>query len=136
DVAFRHRRSRFPLAQLGWIGDRLPLAAAVAASAAAGALVVFSDQLAVAIVLLTAVVAVHLQSRRAGIVGVWLLWLTIPLLRRVFGLMEGTPQFDILAVVPFAATGLVAVLEAERLYLSRRAKTLVGLAAIGFAFGI
>jgi putative inorganic carbon (HCO3(-)) transporter len=135
-VAFRNRWIRIPLTRAGWIGDRALPAAAVAASAAAGALVVFSHQLAVALVLLAAVVAAYLQSRRAGLVGVWVLWLMIPFLRRVFGLLEGTPQFDVLAVVPFAATGIVAVLEADRLYLSRRAKTLVGLAAIGFAFGV
>jgi hypothetical protein len=60
----------------------------------------------------------------------------IPFLRRVSGLLEGVPQFDILAVVPFAATGMIAVLEAERLYLSRRAKALIALAAVGFALGI
>jgi putative inorganic carbon (hco3(-)) transporter len=136
DVAFRHRRIRPSLNPVAWLGDRLPPAAAVGAAAAAGLLVVFSHQLAVGIVLLLALVAVYLESPRAGIVGVWLLWLTIPLLRRVLGLLEGVPEFDILSVVPFAATGLIAVLEADRLYLSRRAKTLVGLAATGFAFGI
>ena len=79
---------------------------------------------------------VYLESPRAGVIGVWVLWLTIPLLRRVFGLVEGVPQYDMLSLVPFAATGLIAVLEAERLYLSRRAKALLALAATGFAFGI
>jgi len=46
------------------------------------------------------------------------------------------PEFDVLSLVPFAATGVVAILEAERLYLSRRAKALMGLAAAGFALGV
>src|SRR5438034_9276763 len=115
-VALRYRRLGV-LKDVGRFGDHLVPAAAVFAAAAAGLLVVFSHQLAAAVVLLVVLLAVYLESPRAGVVGVWMLWLTIPLLRRLFGLLEGVPQYDILSVVPFVATGLIAVLEAERLYL-------------------
>ena len=136
DIAYRPRPIGPTFKPAEWIGDHVIPAAAIAAAAAAGLLVVRSNQLAVGIVLLVALLAVYAASARAGVVGVWLLWLTIPFLRRVFGLLEGVPQFDILALVPFAATGLIAVLEAERLYLSRRAKALIALAAVGFALGV
>ena len=137
DIAFRYRGIGVPPRRLGqWLGDLLTPVGALVTAAIAGALVVVSYQLAVGVVLLAALLAVYFQSPRAGVVGVWMLWMIAPLLRRVFGLLEGVPEFDILSVVPFAATGVVAVLEAERLYLSRRAKVLISLAATGFALGI
>jgi putative inorganic carbon (hco3(-)) transporter len=117
-------------------GERWGPALAVIAAALVGLLVANSHQLSVTVVLVLALVAIYLQSRTAGVVALWTLWLFTPMLRRVFGLLEDLPEFDSLALVPFLGTGVIAALEIERLNFSRRAKALIGVGASGFLLGV
>jgi putative inorganic carbon (HCO3(-)) transporter len=110
--------------------------AAILLAAAVGVLVVNSHQISITVVSVIALVAVYLQSRVTGVVLLWCYWLFIPLVRRVFGLIEDLPEFDALALVPFLGTGVLAALEIERLTFSRRAKALMTTAVAGFAIGV
>lgn len=111
-------------------------AACVAGIAAiSGALAVKSVQAATAIALLALLLAVHGQSRRAGLIGLWSLWMLAPALRRVLALVEGTPSADPLALLPFVATGLLALIEMRQSMLSRQARITLELGAAGFLIG-
>jgi putative inorganic carbon (HCO3(-)) transporter len=111
-------------------------AAAIAALAAiCGALAVKSVQAATAIAILVLLLAVYGQSRRAGLYGLWSLWLLAPMLRRLLALVEGTPSADPLALLPFLATGLLALIEMRQSMMSREARITFELAAAGFLIG-
>lgn len=111
-------------------------AAAIAALAAiCGALAVKSVQAATAIAILVLLLAVYGQSRRAGLYGLWSLWLLAPMLRRVLALVEGTPSADPLALLPFIATGVLALVEMRQSMMSREARITLELAAAGFLIG-
>lgn len=114
--------------------------AAIAAGIAAiavlgGAFAVRSLQAAAALALLVLLLAVYSHSRRFGLIGLWSVWLLSPLLRRVLALAGDTPLADPLALLPFVATGMLAVLELRRSTLSREARTTLGLATLGFLIG-
>jgi putative inorganic carbon (hco3(-)) transporter len=111
-------------------------AAAIAALAAiCGALAVKSVQAATAIAILVLLLAVYGQSRRAGLYGLWAIWLLSPMLRRLLALVEGTPSADPLALLPFLATGLLALIEMRQSMLSREARITLELACAGFLIG-
>lgn len=119
--------------------DRQGLVSAVGglvAAACIGAVTVFSPQGALSLVLLVAVVALWSRSRTAGVAAVWLLWLVLPGIRRLFVLVDSYPDTDPLSLVPFVATGAVALLELTRTDMSHRAKRVLGLAALGFMLGL
>ncbi|MDQ3741053.1 MAG: O-antigen ligase family protein [Actinomycetota bacterium] len=99
-------------------------------------LTTMSVQLAASAVAVACVVGVYLASRTAGIAGMWLLWLLLPAVRRMFGISEGFESANPLAAAPFAATGIVAALELSRARLGPRAKRILFLAGAGFVFGV
>ena len=110
---------------------------ALVSCVAVALLTTFSIHWAAATVSVAAVVCIHLRSRAAGLAGVWLLWLLLPLVRRLLGLAEGYfVNADPLALAPFAATGIVGAIELRRARLGRRAKQVLGAAALGFLFGV
>jgi O-Antigen ligase len=100
-----------------------------------GAMAVRSPQAAAAIALLVMLLAVHSQSRRMGFVGLWLIWLLAPGLRRVLALAGDTPSADPLALLPFVATGLLALIELRRSNMSAAARKTLTIAALGFLLG-
>ncbi len=108
----------------------------LAASACVGAVTVFSIQGACALVLLLGVVALWSQWRAAGVAAVWVLWLVLPGVRRILVLVNPSAETDPLSLVPFVATGAVALLELTRADLSLRAKRVLGLAVVGFGLGL
>ena len=95
-----------------------------------------SVQLAATFVTVVTVVAVHLSSRRAGLVALWLTWLLMPFIRRLFGLSEGYDDADPLAAAPFVATAIIGSIELRRSTLSGRAKLVLFCGAAGLSFGI
>ena len=101
----------------------------------AGALAVKSLQAGTAFAVLVLLVAVHGQSRRAGMFGLWTIWLLTPGLRRLLALAGGTPTADPLSLLPFVATAILALIEMRRTSMSREAQTTVGFAALGFMIG-
>jgi len=101
----------------------------------AGASAVRSLQAAFALALLVLLVAIHGQSRRAGLVGLWTLWLLAPALRRVLALTAGTPTADPLALLPFVATVAIALLELRRSTMSGEARTTLVIGGLGFLVG-
>ena len=109
---------------------------AVVAALGCGFLTLRSVQLTAACVLVIAVVGLYLRSRRAGLAAVWVVWLLVPLVRRVFALSEGYGDADPLALAPFAATGVVAAVELGRARLSRRARLVLCLGLGGLLFGL
>ena len=76
-----------------------------------GAFAIRSLQAATALTLLVLLLAVYSQSRRAGMVGLWTVWLLTPALRRIIALSEGTPGADPLVLLPFLATAMMALIE-------------------------
>jgi hypothetical protein len=107
----------------------------------AGALVVgwaltISIQSACAFVLVIGVVALYQHDRSYGIGAMLALWLIAPLLRRVLGLMTGPVESDPLSLAPFAAVTAIAALEFARVHVPGRIRTVLILAAAGFAVGL
>jgi putative inorganic carbon (hco3(-)) transporter len=101
-----------------------------------GAFAVLSAQAAVALALLILLLAVHSQSRTAGMVLLWCCWLFTPALRRMLDLVVEAPAADPLSLMPFVGTGLLALFEMRRARLSRPAGRALGLAAFGFLLGV
>lgn len=114
----------------------LGVAGALAVAGCIGAVTVVSPQGAFALVLIIGVVALWAHSRAAGVAAVWLLWLVLPGVRRVFVLLGPYPETDPLSLVPFVATGAVALLELMRTEMSSRARWVLGLAAFGLCLGL
>ena len=107
----------------------------------AGALVVgwaltVSIQAALAFVLVVGVVALYEHDRRYGIGAMFALWLIAPFLRRVLGLLTGPVESDPLSLAPFVAVAAIATIAFVRTHVPRRVRTLLLLAAGGFALGL
>jgi hypothetical protein len=92
-----------------------------------------SPQLGASAALVGLVVTAYVGHRPTGLMALWLL---APGLRRVLGLETGYVGADPLAVAPFAATGLVAVLALLQLPLSRQAKVILTAAGVGLLLGV
>jgi hypothetical protein len=117
------------------LGNAAAIAAAALAALVAGAFAVRSLQAAAALALLVLVVAVHGQSRRAGLVSLWTLWLLAPALRRLLALVDGAPSADPLALLPFVATGAIALIELRRTTMSKAARTTMLAGGLGILIG-
>jgi hypothetical protein len=107
----------------------------------AGALVVgwaltVSIQAACAFVLVVTVVALYEHDRRLGVAAMFTLWLIAPFLRRLFGLMTGPVESDPLSLAPFVAVTAIAALEFTRVHIPGKVRTVLILAAAGFAMGL
>lgn len=107
----------------------------------AGALVVgaalqVSIQAAFAFVLVMGVIALYEHDRALGVAAMFSLWLIAPLLRRVVALLTGTIGNDPLSLAPYLAVGAIAALEFARVHIPRNIRTVVILAAAGFAIGL
>jgi hypothetical protein len=95
-----------------------------------------SLQAACAFVLVVAVVTFHQYDRRWGIAALFALWLLVPALRRLFGLITGYVDNDPLSLAPFLATAAVAALELPHVHVPSRIRRILLLAAGGFALGL
>src|SRR5262245_35805634 len=115
------RRSGAGTPPLGWI-------AIGGIAALGGAFAVPSVQVAVALALLVLLVAVHSESRRGGMVLLWIYWLAVPALRRGLDLVVEAPSADPLSLLPFVGTGVLALLEMRRARLSTPAGRVLGIA--------
>lgn len=114
----------------------LLIAGSLFCAAALAAATVTSMQLAGALVLVAAVLALFHSSRSAGLIALWVLWLAAPCIRRIFGLIDGYVSADPLALAPFVATAGVAVLEFTRVGLSPRVRGVLFAALLGLALGV
>jgi len=101
----------------------------------AGAAAVRSPQLAVAGTLLLLLYAVRNESRMLGLTLLWTYWLLTPILRRVVDLLSDAPGADPLSVLPFLATGLLALMELRENRLGRTARTVLLAATGAFLLG-
>jgi putative inorganic carbon (hco3(-)) transporter len=77
-----------------------------------------------------------MRSRWLGLLALWTLWFLAPFVRRVLDLTETTEGPDLLAVAPFVATAVVALVEYTRRPVAGRAWVVPAVAAGGFAIGI
>jgi putative inorganic carbon (HCO3(-)) transporter len=102
----------------------------------AGAMAVRMPQLAVAGTLLVVLFAVRVESRSAGLATLWAYWLLMPALRRVLDMLFSAPAADPLSLLPFVATALLALMELRENRLSRKARAILSMAAVGFLIGV
>jgi putative inorganic carbon (hco3(-)) transporter len=107
----------------------------------AGALVVgaalqVSIQAAFAFVLVMGIVALYEHDRALGVAAMFSFWLIAPFLRRVVALLTGPVDNDPLSLAPYVAVGAIAALEFARVHVPRSIRTVVILAAAGFAIGL
>jgi hypothetical protein len=116
---------------LWWI-----LVAGGGAAVVLGWALTLSLQAACAFVLVIVVVALHQHDRRWGIAAVFALWFLVPGLRRILGTVTGHVENDPLSLAPFLATGAVAALELVRFHIPSRIRTILLVAAAGFAIGL
>src|SRR5207248_8545378 len=89
---------------------------------------------AAAIVVLT--IGLYVKDRTKGLTAVWLIWLLMPLLRRIFLLSEPLQNADPLALVPFLVTAGVVALELTQVSFNRRIRRMLMLVAAGYALGV
>lgn len=108
----------------------------VIACAATAQLMLIELQWACALSLLVLTGGLYVRSRTAGLIAVWAIWLLVPGLRRMLGVLTGFSDADPLALAPFLATALVALLELRRATLSRGARLLLAAGLGGYAIGI
>jgi putative inorganic carbon (HCO3(-)) transporter len=101
-----------------------------------GAVAVKMPQLAVAGTLLVLLFAIRMESRTAGLTTLWILWLLMPMLRRILDLAIEAPASDPLSVLPFVATALLALMELRENRLSRKARMILTLASLAFLIGV
>lgn len=117
------------------VSDATIIAAVAGFALITGAMAVRSIQAASALVLLVLTLAVYVQSRRTGLVLLWSLWLLAPALRRILALTGETQVADPLALLPFIATGMLALVELRRSTLSPPARAVLAMATLGFLIG-
>lgn len=122
--------------QLRRVREPMGASLAVAFALFCGALTVRSTQLTLTLALLILLVGVRGQSRTAGLMTLWSYWLLIPMVRRILDLSSTSPAADPLSVLPFLATGMLALLELREVQLDRRARTVLGLAGAAFLIGL
>jgi len=82
------------------------------------------------------VAAASIRSRPLGLAALWSLWFLAPFIRRLLDLTETTTGPDLLAVAPFVATGIVALVEYTRRPVTGRAWVVPAVAVGGFAIGL
>lgn len=116
-------------------GDVLTVTCAALAAAVLAALVAYSPQLALTVVLIVLGYCLHLVDRRAAFVLVWLAWLLVPGVRRILGL-GGYVEADPLSVAPFVLTLMVAALELMRTEQPPIARRVPGLVIAGWLVGL
>lgn len=102
----------------------------------ASAVAVRSPQAGAVLALLVLLVAVRAHSRDLGLLLLWGYWLLTPFVRRLLDLVVEAPGSDPLSVLPFLATLALAAMEIRNDRLDRRARTVLGLAALGILFGL
>lgn len=112
------------------------IALAAVAALATAILTVRSPQLGASAALVGLVVTAYVGHRPTGLMALWALWLLAPGLRRVLGLETGYVGADPLAVAPFVATGLIAVLALLQFRLSRQAKMILVAGGVGLLLGL
>lgn len=110
------------------------LAAIVAAGCAR--LTMESIQMGCSLAIVVLVIGLYVRNRTAGLCAMWLVWLVAPFLRRVFFLHEPITTTEPLALTPFLVTAALVTLELSQVELSRRSRTLLLMAAAGFALGL
>jgi putative inorganic carbon (hco3(-)) transporter len=110
----------------------------LAAVAAVGTTVAAMEsvQLGLSVALYVLVVGLHARSRTTGIAAMWLCWLVMPFIRRVFALHEGYTDTDPLAAVPFAVTATIGAVEFWSGRFSTRAKRIMAAAIAGYLIGV
>ena len=74
-------------------------------------------------------------SRRSGLAILWMIWLLVPAVRRIEALSGGTPSANPLSLLPFVATGALALLELRRSSMSKAAWNVLAMAGLGFLIG-
>jgi hypothetical protein len=111
--------------------------AALGAAAVVGAATTISLQAVLTIVLVAVVGVAHARSRAIGFTSLWALWFFTPFLRRVLDLVgDNSSGPDILALAPFIATLIVAIVEYYRHPLKGRALVIPVLVLGGLAIGV
>jgi O-antigen ligase len=130
-LAAARRRPGARGADLWW-----PLAAGGPAALLLAVLLMYSVQAACAFALVALVVGLHQYDRRWGVAAMFALWLLVPGLRRVLGLMTGFVGNDPLSLAPFAATAAIAALELVQVHVPSRVRVILLVAAGGFAVGL
>lgn len=95
-----------------------------------------SLQLGCSLALLVLTVGAYVRSRSAGLAALFAIWLITPFVRRVLAIDGGYPRADPLSLLPFAATAILIILDLRRGRLSRRARRMLLLAALGYLVGV
>jgi O-Antigen ligase len=94
-------------------------------------------QAAASLALIALVLDLYRRSRTTAMVFVWLLWLLIPLIRRLFDAVADVPlQGDPLVLVPFAGTLLIGLLELRRSGLSPPCRRIAMVFCAGLLIGV
>ncbi len=101
-----------------------------------GWLTLQSPQLGATVALVTLGAGLYAANRTAGLSAMWLVWLLVPLIRRMLGMVEPLSASDPLSLAPFLLTGLIVCVEVVRAELSRFATTVVLLATCGYLIGV
>lgn len=117
-----------------WNLPALLLAALLGCIAAAAAYK--QIQLAITAAMLVFVLGLRLRSRAGAILTMWLLWLLVPMLRRVIELWYPAPAADPLVLLPIMATFLLAVMEIRENRLNQRARSVMVFASVGILIGV
>nr|MBA2555780.1 hypothetical protein [Chloroflexota bacterium] len=95
-----------------------------------------APQIILAAIAVVALLWLYPRHRLAALALVWATWFLLPLLRRLLDVTFGFTRLDFLSLLPFALTGLAALLELRHARPSRRALAIMGLAAAAFLVGI
>jgi len=76
------------------------------------------------------------KHRFAALALLWVAWLILPFVRRMFDLYFGFTEIDALSVLPFALTVVAGLIELRSIRFSSRAVLVLGTAAAAFLVGV
>jgi putative inorganic carbon (HCO3(-)) transporter len=95
-----------------------------------------SLQMGCALALVVLAVGLYVRNRTAGLVAMWVLWLIVPLIRRLFFLMGPVTGPEPLALAPFLVTAAIVTFELVQVDLHPRTKRMLQFVAGGYLVGL
>ena len=95
-----------------------------------------SVQMGCTLALVILAVGLYIRNRTAGLVAMWVIWLVVPMVRRLFFLMGPVTGPEPLALAPFLVTAAIVTFELMQVDINPRTKRMLQLVVGGYLIGL